>query len=157
MRTIPKYNVGDALWTASIESVRTMVPCPDCDGKGVFEIPGKDFVLYCPTCFRHSSGLGRIPTDEFKPVVRLVFLTQVDVSEWADGSDLRYLSSDSAGGGSYVHSEEGLFETKEAALAWAAILAETQKKEAAERLERIRLDDLAHPAMKKSSVKQRKR
>lgn len=54
----PKYQVGDVVWTASVDDVSVPAVCPDCNGSHKWTAispAGEEFEFPCPRCQGHDA------------------------------------------------------------------------------------------------------
>jgi hypothetical protein len=138
----PKFNYGDHIYSAAIESGSEWVPCPDCKGDGYVTIiyQGETYTLDCEGCRRGYEGSnGSRSRYTYAPIIREGTVSGVEKS-YSEPYDFEYrLEIDS--GSCWILKESDTFATKEEAEARALVLKqELEEKEANRVLQKTKPD-----------------
>jgi ribosomal protein S27E len=117
----PRFNIGDAVWHATWDSVTERVPCPDCGGTKTLRVilfDATEFVIPCVTCKRGlDPSRGFLEVHKRTHRAMLCTITAMEQSEEGMG----YTFHDARG--RWSCSEDGLFQTHADAAARAEIMA----------------------------------
>lgn len=120
---IPRYAIGDTVWTAGIETESAKFPCPDCLGTGKWEITtpaGTKAEMSCLRCGSWSStDLPDLTYVTASPVVREHRISGVTI-DLKDGVEYRTGTATLRESGAY---SAPIYASKESAMAAARILA----------------------------------
>ena len=131
----PKFNFGDYVYHAYLESTSKFVPCADCGGKGYVTIilDGETFTIDCEGCKRGYEGSnGSRNGTTYSPATREGPICGIERNHF-EPYDFEYRLS--AGSNScWVLTETDVFTTKEAALARAEVLKIERDTEEEKRL-----------------------
>lgn len=137
----PKYKIGDTVWYGHTNSVVAMFPCPDCEGKGKWEIKspsGNDFKMSCPRCGTSNYSLtDRLPSlkyTKFQAGATKLTIGQINSTTHTFGDDfVSYMCIETGIGGGSVYYESGLFATEVEALTAAQAIADAKNAEILEK------------------------
>ena len=127
----PKFNFGDYVYHASVQSVTEPVPCPDCGGKMyvVLALDGESFIIDCEGCKRGWMGsTGNRDHYVYQSAVHEGTIDSIE-RDWNNPDVVEYrIAADN--GGRWVLKEEDTFATREGALAHSEeLLAKKQAEE----------------------------
>ncbi len=131
-----KYEIGQKVWWARYESSETSIECPDCAGAGHIRCTmgdGTEVTVDCQNCHvgYEEFSRGRIRTYDRVPSAEKTTITGMDVT--STKTEYRVPSS-------YIVPEDRLFETEEAALEMAQILADEESRKEVKRIGRKEKD-----------------
>lgn len=136
----PKFNFGDYVYQASVQSGTVLVPCPDCNGDRYVTITyrGETYTIDCPGCERGYFGsTGLRERHSYDPIIREGVIAGLE----HNGEEFEYRISTGRQGSFWILKESDTFSTKEEAEARAVVLkAEWDAKEAERVLEKHRPD-----------------
>ncbi len=127
-----KYELGQEVWWARYDAVETSIECPDCAGKGHIGLimgDGQVVTIDCQNCHvgYESFSRGHIKTHARTARAEKTTITGMDVTS----TKVEYRVP-----GSYIVKEDRLWETEEAALEMAQILADKDSDEELKKLGR---------------------
>ena len=118
--SVMKYEIGQEVWWARFDTTETSIECPDCAGAGHIRCimgNGQEVTVDCQNCQvgYETFSRGRIRTHERTPRAEKTKITGIDVTPTK--TEYRVPAS-------YIVQEDRLWETEEAALEMAQILAD---------------------------------
>ena len=123
---IPKFQIGDHAWYATVSSENNYVTCPDCGGTGQITVIMYDGTQVSVDCQNCSVGYDA-PTGRVKVYDRAADAMPVTVAGFSVGGfgGVEYRTSES-----YLIKEDRIFTDRESALECGAKMAvEADKKE----------------------------
>ena len=131
-----KYSVGDKVWFATTDTETKQHPCPDClDTKAwTAKSPaGDEFTFACPRCAAGYSSFDKLSLKYTAAVPRARRLTIGSIRHESQtafnrGAKTSYMCKETGVGSGSIYDEHRLFETEEAALEAAALMAADQNK-----------------------------
>lgn len=114
-----KYEIGQTAWWATCNRGDNFVECPDCGGTGRLRVTFHDDTtvsIACQNCaISYDPPTGRVKVYDRVPKARPVTVIGFEVG---GREGVEYRTSDS-----YIINEDRLFDTQEAALECASVLA----------------------------------
>jgi hypothetical protein len=124
-----KYQIGQEVWFAGFDSVRTYVECPDCGGSARVRVMLPDDTIVsiaCEGCREGYNGSwGRIRVYTRKPTCELVTLTGVEIE--GEKAEWRALNH-------YRMSEDDLFDNEADCMVAAQAKADRYDQEERDRI-----------------------
>ena len=131
-----KYEIGQEVWWARLETSETSIECPDCAGKGHIRCimgDGTEVTIDCQNCHvgYEQFSRGRVRTYDRTPRAEKTKITGMDVT--STKTEYRIPLS-------YIVPEDQLFETEEAAQARGQELADEACRQELERIARKEKD-----------------
>lgn len=134
-----KYNVGDIVWIAKVDSNRQLtIPCPICFGKcKVTLILGNDDTVelpcdYCRNGYNAPTGI--VTECDYYVGAEKVYIHSVTIEETCDGIEYKYMS------GNFVLYNDRVFDTKEEAVEYCKKLVADLKDKDERRTEYLKQD-----------------
>ena len=135
MTAQPKFNFGDYVYHAYLDSSSVWAPCVSCKGRGynTIVLDGETFTIDCEDCKRGWEGSnGNRSSYVYTPAVREGPICGLE-KEHFEPYDFEYRIS-AGSNSSWVLKEPDVFATKEEALARAEVLKKERDEEEAKRL-----------------------
>ena len=125
---MPKFKLGDVVWTPHVGNVPVEIPCPVCFGKkAVIVVLGNDDQVEVQCEFCGGNGLqdpkGVITVHEHIAEERKVHIDSITIKQTAGGEEIEYQD------GCHLYREDQLFLDPSEANAKAKELAERQNDE----------------------------
>lgn len=115
---MPKFKIGDYVYSASSHWLGTKQQCPDCLGQKTWEVTtpaGEKFPLECRTCWQGYNGnSGTISSWDYEPVVRSLTIGSVRI-DTTDEKPIAYMCEETGIGSGAIHYQENLFGTEDEA------------------------------------------
>lgn len=132
-----KFSVGDVVWYASTTTERKQHPCPDCNGEKRWKAispAGNEYTFGCPRCSTRYSSFDKLNINYTAHVPTAHCLTIGSVrhesaTSFGGGPKTQYMCVETGVGSSNLYDEDRLFETQEAALAAAGLIADKANSE----------------------------
>lgn len=128
-----KYSVGDVVYHASTVQTRKQHPCPDCNGtrKWKAQSPaGGEFEFACPRCSASYQSDRDLSLDytAYAPIAGKLTIGSIQVNTAPGSYDHgnRYMCIETGVGSGSIYDEARLFETEDAALKAARVMADEQ-------------------------------
>lgn len=133
--TESNIKLGDQVWVAIARGQRKKITCPDCFGTGQLDVILKDGTTHSIDCRGCEQGYlgpqGTIETWEYEPSVEMHTITKI---EQDIGRPPEYWA------GHFCYKADEVFLSRDGAVARAAVLAEQQAQEEADRMKRKEKD-----------------
>lgn len=113
-----RFQIGEAVWRASFESVETSVECPDCGGTGRLHVTfhdGQTVAIECANCSKGFEGpIGRVKVYDRTPMATPALITGVRI----DGDEIEWQTAD-AYADAYIVPDSDVFVDRDQCLAAA--------------------------------------
>lgn len=136
MKLESKYEIGDAVYGASYESVTLHEPCPDCNGTMLWTATspnGLTLSVDCPTCWGAWGSTGKIGKHTVLPVARPLTIGRVTYESdfspdgRADQMTFKYMCVETGVGSGQVYRESELYDNHDDAMVAARLKADEVK------------------------------
>lgn len=125
---VPKYTIGDTLYTTGYTQEYVDAPCPDCSGTHVWQVKtgsGIEFEIPCQRCAWHS-GMPQWQIRQYTPIVHEYMVTGVKFAYRADPGRYRKVAEVSYECKSNELREADVFADRDACMAVATERAATE-------------------------------
>lgn len=118
---IPKFKIGDTVFTAEINSARAQHPCPDCLGTRKWKIitpAGATMEAACQRCGQYGNNdLPSLFYQTWESSFRRLTIGSIEIKTAPSYGDyVSYMCEETGVGSGTVHSERLLFETEQQAI-----------------------------------------